>query len=472
MATPVDDTQVKDTNHDIANLSMREMMRLYYGRLFPCQQMHKWLAYGNDSRHAAADGSFFNRRELCFTLEGDIFVRYQSFKSATDLGAALQSKVPTKIDIGPVYTKDPRERAKYAKEFKPLQRELVFDIDLTDYDDVRTCGKEGHICNKCWGLMAVAIQVLDAALREDFGFKHILWVYSGRRGVHCWVCDQGARVLLDDVRGAVVSYLSVFRGTEGDKAKLSTGWGGNRPPSLDRAYEMLLEAWREHILPQQQLLEDPDMMQRLLRYIPDDELVEQLKRSWSVASSRDAGHGSDPSVSVRRWDELVQEVEGKAARLRSQQPGRSKANALLRAIPDIVFAHTYPRLDVEVSKKMNHLLKAPFCVHPKTGKVCIPIDPSAAWEFDPEAVPTVQQLLTELDTAPSATSAASEATEQLRTDSSAQEDAWQHTSLSASIKYFEDTFLAPLASAQRAVLNAKAKEQAAMAAETRIDLNW
>lgn len=52
--------------------------------------------------------------------------------------------------------------------------------------------------------------------------------------------------------------------------------------------------------------------------------------------------------------------------------------------------------------------------------MCIPIDPSAAWEFDPEAVPTVQQLLTELDTAPSATSAASEATEQLRTDSSAQ----------------------------------------------------
>lgn len=34
----------------------------------------------------------------------------------------------------------------------------MFDIDLTDYDDVRTCGSEGHICNACWPLMAVAVQ--------------------------------------------------------------------------------------------------------------------------------------------------------------------------------------------------------------------------------------------------------------------------------------------------------------------------
>eukprot|EP00951_Prasinocladus_malaysianus_P000635 scaffold4532_cov41-Prasinocladus_malaysianus.AAC.1 len=46
---------------------------------------------------------------------------------------------------------------------------------------------------------------------------------------------------------------------------------------------------------------------------------------------------------------------------------------------------------------MNHLLKAPFCVHPKTGKVCVPIDPETAWEFDPMSVPTVSQLLEELN---------------------------------------------------------------------------
>lgn len=45
--------------------------------------------------------------------------------------------------------------------------------------------------------MMMVIKVIDVVLWEDFGFKYIMWVYFGRRGVYVWVCDKKVR-LMDD----------------------------------------------------------------------------------------------------------------------------------------------------------------------------------------------------------------------------------------------------------------------------------
>ncbi|WIA32790.1 hypothetical protein OEZ86_005973 [Tetradesmus obliquus] len=453
--------------------SMRFLMTQYYKRLFPVQQMFKWLCYGNDSSHAAADGSFSSRRELCFTLEGDIFVRYQSYKSWTDLATDLARKVPSKIDIGPVYTHDPRQRAKYAKDFKPVQRELVIDIDMTDYDELRTCGSGGHICSRCWPFIAVAIQVLDTALREDFGFQHILWVYSGRRGVHCWVADEGARLLADDVRASVVGYLSVIRGVEGGMAKL--GMGMVKHPALERAERLLRSAWRQHLLPEQCLLDEPQHYNALLQYIPDEELRSSLAAKWAkggqgivpggnrrASAAAAAAAGDSVSLSVRRWDELEKAVKEQASRL----PSGKAAKALEKTLDDIIFAYSYPRLDVEVTKKMNHLLKAPFCVHPKTGKVCVPIDPEAAWDFDPDDVPTVQQLVQEINEQQQDAGASPQQQQ------AAGAEGWRGTSLEPYIAAFASSFLSPLAASSKAALNERAQAAAAEQRTQRADVSW
>ena len=119
----------------------------------------------------------------------------------------LCKKLPYKIDIGAVFTADPRDHKKF-KLFEPVQREFLIDIDLTDYEFLDCDVKKIETCDRCWPIMALAARVLNQILVKDFGFEHLLFVYSGRRGIHCWGCDTRARVMSNDVRSAVADYLA------------------------------------------------------------------------------------------------------------------------------------------------------------------------------------------------------------------------------------------------------------------------
>lgn len=287
---------------------------------------------------------------------------------------------PSRFEIGPVYSTNPRDRKTLrGGQMKPVSKELVFDIDLTDYDDIRSCCEKANICGKCWAFVTMAMKVVETALREDFGFEHILWVYSGRRGAHAWVCDPRARNLPDDRRRAIAGYLDVIRGgaQSGKRVNLK------RPlhPHMSRSLDLLSSYFAQTTLVDQETFQSPEQEQRLLSLLPDDALKDALRRKWSSSPGRS---------SQNKWADINALAEA----------GKSKTlntTTLKYAKQDIVLEYTYPRLDSEVSKKMIHLLKSPFVIHPGTGRICVPIDGRNPEQFDPLSVPTVSQLLSEID---------------------------------------------------------------------------
>ncbi|KAI0432421.1 prim-pol domain-containing protein [Xylaria sp. FL1042] len=392
------------------------VMRMFYQRLFPFRYLFQWL------NHSPTPTNDFGYREFALTIhdntDNEIYLRYQSYPTADLIRKDIIAKLPSRFEIGPVYTTNPRDRKTLRNQssFKPLAKELCFDIDLTDYDGIRTCCDKANICIKCWQFITMAIKVVDTALRDDFGFKHIMWVYSGRRGAHAWVCDKKARVMDDQKRRAIAGYLEVIRGGSQSGKKVNL-W---RPlhPHLSRSLDILAPHFQNDVLETQDPWAESDRAEHLLSLLPDKTLNESLRKKWDSSPGR-------PSTS--KWADIDALAKS----------GASKAldtRALLEAKQDIVLEYTYPRLDIEVSKKLNHLLKSPFVVHPGTGRVCVPIDTSKLDEFDPTAVPTVQELLGEIDNwikeedAPSG-------------DGKALAD-WEKTSLKPYVEYFRAFVLA------------------------------
>jgi DNA primase small subunit len=443
-----------------------ELLKIYYARLFPYEQMYSWLSYSNDadkpqgSTSAGNDKSFFGRREWSFTIQptptDEIYIRYQSFRDCKEFTDAIKKRQPNKIDIGAVFSHPPKDHNSIkADVFHTEERELVFDIDLTDYDGVRTCCSGANICRKCWKYMNMAVKVMDDGLSKDFNFKNMVWFYSGRRGVHCWVCDESARSLSNEARSAVASYFEIPLGTENNK----DGMKMTSPlhPMLDRAYNTLEPMFIDHIIGEEGmgLLSTQEDWVKLLKTLPEK------AREMGVAADFDKEWVGSRCVKTEgeKWKDLKSKlnelVKGKAG---SSKAAKSLTKDEQRAIEmwhvETVFSHTYPRLDINVSKMQNHLLKSPFCIHPKTGRVCVPLDIKNIDSFDPFSVPTLPQLIDEVDKYDREHGA-----------EAAKVPDWKKTGMKDSMNLFLKEFLNPLINENKRAMKDELEKDAALVGE-------
>mmetsp|Transcript_13657 Transcript_13657/g.29720 ORF Transcript_13657/g.29720 Transcript_13657/m.29720 type:complete len:500 (+) Transcript_13657:130-1629(+) len=440
----------KSSSADSSVVFSPELLGMYYSRLFPYQILYSWLSYdpstanpnnSSSSKSLTSTSSTFPRREFSMTIEptpgNEVYIRYQSFLSQEELTSAIIKRRPTKIDIGAVFNYPPKDNKSLpAGKLQTVERELVFDIDLTDYDGVRNCGCSGaKICPKCWTFMGMAVEVMDEGLRRDFGFEHVAWFYSGRRGVHCWVCDDEARKLTNEARSAVATYFEVNLGSEKNKSfHLSTPLH----PSLSRAYKILEPQFASCVLPEEGhgLLASRTSWIKLLQTLPDaaNPVAAKLDEKWKSNKNN--------TTPQEKWTELKSALMtfiGKGGNAKVPKNVSTTDRIRIEHWPiETVFKHTYPRLDINVSKMQNHLLKSPFCVHPKTGRVCVPIEVATVENFDPFQVPTLAQLMKELD----------EYEAEHGKDESVKYD-WQKTSLKEPFERFQKKFLVPMLNEER-----------------------
>lgn len=463
---------ISQTTTSSSSVFSTELLNIYYKRLFPYKQMFDWLSYGTDP----SVDTYFLRREFSFTIENDVYIRYLSFKDMYEMQKEIIAKQPHKIDIGPVYSA-PAKDHNSVNDFKALERELVFDIDLDDYKDVRVGASDPNAntlwTNGSWLYMSTAIKVLNKALRDDFGFQHILFVFSGRRGVHCWVCDSKARKLEDSERTAIAQYLTLIVGAESSGKDLRSIIPLSNPmhPSVERSLTIVEKIFKTMVLPErngQGLLADEERYEKVLSFIPDYEVQQALRDTWKEETKRsktlstiDLESGTkelstksygkkELSVSEQRWRTLVKTVEEQERKKRNVKTN-DQADKLATCIPAIMLYYVYPRLDINVSTHRNHLLKSPFVIHPKTGKVCVPIlNVDSCHEFDPDTVPNLVTLVNEIDAESKKLSEniqsmdVDEGSKRLKTGDSDPLFADVKTSLDPYVNGFEKQFLAPL----------------------------
>lgn len=170
-------------------MELGEYLVLYYHNTFPFDAIYQFM------RSTPL-------REYAITLQNSTFVRPLTFTSAEELKSLVLKKIPLKMDLGAIYDKKPET----GSDMRATSKELVFDIDLTDYK--RHCCEGKTTCNKCLILLKCAGRIMDYVLRKCFGYSKILYVFSGGRGMHIWVCDDGAIKLNSKERQGIVDCIS------------------------------------------------------------------------------------------------------------------------------------------------------------------------------------------------------------------------------------------------------------------------
>ena len=178
----------------------REEIDRYYQQFFPREEACAlWAREWTGSSQLC-------RRELAFETHDDVYIRWLSAASSSDLLKMFKSMRPCKLHSGAVYSQQPSFKKK-GIAVTAEAREFVVDIDVNDYTSLGVDSDDVEACDAAWPIVAFGMKVITYILKHHFGFHNVLTVYSGRRGAHTTVYDKRACMLRDEARSAMDSFM-------------------------------------------------------------------------------------------------------------------------------------------------------------------------------------------------------------------------------------------------------------------------
>ncbi|KAL8452627.1 hypothetical protein Emag_002302 [Eimeria magna] len=208
-----------------------------------------------------------------------------------------------------------------------------------------------------------------------------------------------------------------LRGSDQQGKKINL-WGRTQHPSIERAFSIAFSHFHK-LLAEQDLFfaGGGDQADKLLEYLPaasssnsssnsssssgggykarDAAARTAIELGWlrgevmafikelKAEKEANAAASKKPNRSVRLFERICNlsgcptpaaaaaaaaaAGNGKAATAAAEKEGLEAAPNFIK---EIVLAIAYPRLDINVSKDIGHLLKSPFCIHQGTVAVC------------------------------------------------------------------------------------------------------
>ena len=295
---------------------------------------------------------------------GETYVRHNALLDLGSLDDFLARERPKHVYFSAGRYEDPAAKTMAGKDWR--RSDLIFDLDADHLPSTSPEDSYAEMLSACKDALYRLLEFLET----DFGFDELQVVFSGSRGYHVHVRDEGIQRLDRDARREIVDYVrGIGLEFDGLLAEETVAGLGRKTPA-ENLYLPTEGGWGRRV--HERLVEELGE----IRELPKEEAMERLQEHDGI------GEGKAQAAYNLARDRFV-EIE------RGNLSAHAVFKQLAEQFASEVVADENAPIDEPVSTDTNRLIRLPGSLHGGSGLAVRPIPRGELDDFDPlvDAVP-------------------------------------------------------------------------------------